>query len=135
MIHFFAEEIETPAFDQDSFRSWLEKVAKTEDRAVENISYVFCSDDYLLEINKEHLNHDYYTDIITFPLNDDPIVSDIYISVDRVKENAQNFDVPFEKELKRVLVHGLLHMLGYNDKDDEQQSIMRAKEDLYIGLI
>lgn len=132
MIQFFAEEISLPNIDQDKYSEWLQSAAKEESKELENINYIFCSDEYLLKINQEHLKHDYYTDIITFPLNYDPIVSDIFISLDRVNENAKDHDINPTKELLRVMVHGLLHMMGYDDKDDQSKSIMRSKEDYYI---
>ena len=101
------------------------------------LSYVFCSDDYLLDVNKKALNHDYYTDIITFDLRDDetsPLHAEIYISTDRVKDNANENSVTFAHELRRVMVHGLLHLTGYNDHTDEEKKIMRAKEEEFINL-
>ena len=102
-----------------------------------NINYIFCSDDYLLTINQEHLNHDYYTDIITFDLSEkeNNIESDIFISIDRVKENAKNNHVKFHIELYRVLIHGVLHLLGFNDKNEEEKLIMREKEDACLSLL
>lgn len=134
MIYFFSEEIEFPDFNQELFSKWLFSVAKTEEVELENLNYIFCSDDYLLEMNKKHLNHDYYTDIITFPLSENPIAADMFISLDRISDNAISLENSFENEFKRVLVHGLLHMIGYNDKDDSSKQIMRAKEDHYLNL-
>ncbi len=100
-----------------------------------SINYVFCSDDYLLKLNQEYLSHDYYTDILSFQMDDEPIQGDIFISIDRVTENARNLNVPFEDELYRVISHGVLHFLGYKDKTQEEIQIMRKKEDELIERI
>jgi len=102
---------------------------------VGNVNYIFVSDDTLLELNKTHLNHDYLTDILSFQLEDDPAEGDIFISIDRVKENAESYTVTFDNELCRVIAHGMLHFLGYKDKTEEEQKVMRKKEDLYLGMI
>ncbi len=134
-IHFFTEDISFQLEDENKIRSWILAVITAEKQAVENINYIFCSDEYLLEINKKHLNHDYYTDIISFPFSKDPIEGDIFISIDRIKDNAQNLEIEFTKELARVLVHGVLHFLGFGDKSSEEILIMRSKEDKYIDLL
>jgi rRNA maturation RNase YbeY len=112
-------------------KEWLVEIAETHSFEVEEINYILVSDKDLLKINQTALNHDYYTDIITFDLSDKKgiIESDIYISIDRVEENANTFDIPFEEEMNRVLSHGLLHLLGYDDKDEASRQIMRGKED------
>jgi rRNA maturation RNase YbeY len=100
------------------------------------IVLIFCSDAYLLEINKKHLNHDYFTDIITFSyVNDEVISGDLFISLDRVKENAANLSCSFERELERVVYHGVLHLCGYNDKNPLEKAQMRLKEDFYLSHI
>ena len=96
------------------------------------INYVFCTDEYLLDLNKKFLNHDYYTDIISFQSEKDPIAGDIYISLDRVRDNAKNLKLKFLDELLRVISHGLLHFMGYKDKTKADQSLMRSKEDELI---
>ena len=113
------------------------RVAKEETHSIENINYIFCSDEYLLNVNQEHLQHDYYTDIITFDLSDvkGQIVADIFISVDRVRENSLDAKTTFDNEMHRVLVHGLLHLIGYNDKTESEQSVMRSKENYYISAL
>ena len=99
------------------------------------LTYVFCSDPYLHKMNVEYLNHDTFTDIITFNYCENTIISgDIFISVDRVRENALKYDVLFEDELDRVIVHGVLHLIGYNDKSKEEQAEMRGKEEFYLNL-
>ena len=115
---------------------WINQVIETEGNKCGEINYIFVKDAYLLEINKKYLQHDTYTDIITFPesFNSNIITGEIFISLDRVLENAKKFEVDISDEFKRVLVHGILHLLGYNDKTDEEKKIMRAKEDYYINL-
>lgn len=101
-----------------------------------DISVIFCSDKYLLEINKEYLNHDYYTDIVTFNYVKDSIISgDLFISIDRVRENAETFSSKFVVELYRVVFHGVLHLIGYKDKTEAEQKQMRNKEDYYLGEV
>lgn len=103
---------------------------------IEFVQYVFCDDEYLLTLNQEHLDHDTLTDIITFRYQEhpNPIESDIYISVERVRENALNFGVTFENELHRVMVHGILHLLGFKDKGEEAEKEMRSQEDLALSI-
>jgi probable rRNA maturation factor len=111
-------------------------VIENENKIAGEISIIFCSDDYLLNINNKYLKHDYYTDVITFDYTEDNIISgDIFISIDRVVENAQNFNTDINSESLRVMVHGLLHLLGYEDKTKEVKEIMTKKEDIYIQNI
>ena len=107
---------------------------KKENTKLEQLQYIFCSDEYLLEINKQHLQHNYYTDIITFDLsnNSRAVIGEIYISIDRVKDNAQNYEVSFKQELLRVIFHGALHLCGYKDKTQKDQTLMRKAEDKYL---
>ena len=106
-----------------------------EQKAIENLNFIFCSDAYLLEKNRQFLNHNTYTDIITFDYcKDQLIIGDVFISIERVKENAESFKVHFEKELDRVLIHGVLHLLGYKDKSDQEKIQMREKEEFYLSL-
>lgn len=115
--------------------NWLDKIIKIEKHKTGDISYIFCSDKYLLKINKSYLNHDFYTDIITFDYSENKSVSgDIFISIDRVKENAKHFGVSFQNELLRVIAHGVLHLCGHKDKTKAQEKQMRAKEDYYLSL-
>lgn len=129
MINFFYESVETKI--NESFTvSWLKKVAASESKSIGEISLIFCTDDYLIDINRKFLNHDTYTDIISFDNTlGNELAGDVFISVDRVKENAEVFKVDFAEELRRVMVHGLLHFCGYKDKTDDQKSVMRQKED------
>ena len=118
-----------------SLKEFLKKLASNEDKQLKDISVVFTDDDYLLEVNKQYLNHDYYTDVITFDYSSDPYVSgDIMISLDRVKDNAEALKVSFEDELYRVVFHGLLHLCGYKDKSDTDERLMRTKENFYLDL-
>lgn len=136
-INYFQEEIDFELKKESVFTKWLESVALAENQSIEEINYIFCSDDYLLSINKEYLDHDYYTDIITFDNRDDinnAIEADIFVSIDRIKENSINLNIPFELELRRVMVHGLLHLLGYHDKSEQEISEMREKEEAYLSL-
>ncbi len=121
--------------DEKEYTEWLCAVAKTEEVTIDNLTFVFCDDEYLLNINRTYLQHDYYTDIITFPYQQGKIIeSDIFISISRVRDNAKEHKVDFHQELLRVMVHGLLHLIGYGDKTDHQAKIMRAKEDEYVVL-
>jgi probable rRNA maturation factor len=114
-------------------KAWLKNVIKNENHKVGNINYVFCTDNYLLTLNQKYLNHDTFTDIITFDYSEKNIISgDIYISIDRIKENANNLKISFEKELNRVMVHGALHLMGYKDKKRADKDLMTTKEDFYL---
>ena len=115
-------------------KEFILKLFKKEGAEVESVNYIFCSDEYLLKINKDFLNHNTYTDIITFQYTqfNKPIVSDIYISIDRVEENAALYQTPFIKELYRVLFHGALHLCGYKDKSEKDIILMRSKENFYL---
>lgn len=131
IIAYHAADVAFALAHEDHISAWLVELAQAESCSIDHISYIFCSDDYLLGINKEYLNHDYYTDIITFPLSNDQnaIQSDIYISVDRVKDNAKSYSASFRHELYRVMAHGLLHLCGYGDATDDERAIMRSKEE------
>jgi probable rRNA maturation factor len=121
--------------DSDKIRIWIEDVIKKEKKTVGDITYIFCDDDYLLERNKEFLDHNTLTDIITFNYCiDNNISSDIMISIDRVKENSTTFENSFNEELKRVMIHGILHLIGYNDKSDKEKELMREKENFYLNM-
>jgi probable rRNA maturation factor len=115
-------------------KSFIRNLCKREGKQVDTINYIFCTDEFLLELNRTHLNHDTLTDIITFEYNapGQPLLSDIYISVDRVKENALLFRTSFNRELHRVIFHGALHLCGYQDKKAEQSKLMREKEEEYL---
>jgi len=121
--------------ERTRLKAFLLHLAEEEGRRVEAVHYIFCTDAYLLEINRSHLNHDTYTDIITFPYSEAgaPLHSDIFISVERVRENALAFDVAFETELYRVMFHGLLHLCGYKDKSKAEVQLMRQREDFWLA--
>ncbi|WBU90664.1 rRNA maturation RNase YbeY [Cellulophaga omnivescoria] len=114
---------------------WINRIIASEDHLVGDINYIFCDDAYLLNINQQYLDHDTYTDIITFDYTDGTVISsDIYISIERVKENAADFKVNFNEELLRVMAHGILHLCGYKDKTNEEAAVMRSKEEEKIKL-
>ena len=116
--------------DHDSYEEWLKKVISSEEKELEEVSYIFCDDQYLLEINQKYLNHDTYTDIISFDSCIGNILQgDIFISTERVSENSAEYGVEFQEELRRVMAHGILHFCGYKDKSEEEQSLMRQKEE------
>jgi len=131
MLKFFSEEIDFKLPFPQKTSKWIKTISVSEGYEMGDLNYIFCSDDYLLEINKQYLDHDYYTDIITFDNSEEEgkIEGDIYVSVDRVKENAIEFGANFETELRRVLIHGLLHLMNYTDTSEELKAQMRAKED------
>ena len=129
------EDIDFQLISQDSLSVWIEKTIETEGAILGAVSYIFCSDDYLHQMNVEYLNHDTLTDVITFPYNDNPIEGDIFISIDRVKDNAQDLNIAFNDELHRIMIHGVLHLCGYTDETDEQESEMRQKEDEYLKIL
>ena len=132
---FFHDECGFQLMHKEERVKWILKCVRMEEKAVENLNFIFCSDAYLLEKNMEFLNHNTYTDVITFDYGKAQQISgDVFVSVERVKENAENFKVHFEKELDRVLVHGVLHLLGYKDKSDEEKIQMREKEEFYLSL-
>ena len=131
-FHFLVRDFRFPK--RTELKTFLLSLFKKEGKKVEAINYIFCSDEYLLELNRTHLNHNTYTDIITFELSgkDQPLLSDIYISIERVKENATLFQTTFQKELHRVILHGALHLCGYKDKAKDQSILMREMEEIYL---
>jgi len=135
-IYFFSEDISFSLADEEKSASWILSILKKENKQVRGINYIFCSDTYLLKINKQYLNHNTLTDIITFDNSEieDEIEADIFISIDRVEENSSNLKKDFNEELHRVIIHGLLHLLGYNDKTDVEKAEMRKKEDACLSL-
>jgi len=133
-VYFYYPEKKYRIEDRCGLKQAISELFWKERREVGRINYIFCSDEYLLLINRQHLNHDYYTDIITFDLSSDPanVVSDIYVSVDRVFENAKTLGIPRSRELVRVIFHGALHLCGYKDKSRNDISVMRRKENYYL---
>lgn len=115
---------------------WLDKVTQLENKKLGDLTFIFTSDDYLLKVNQQYLEHDYYTDIITFDYcEDDYVIGDLFISIDRVKDNAQTNNTTFQNELNRVIVHGVLHLCGYKDKSEVDEQLMRQKENQMLALI
>jgi rRNA maturation RNase YbeY len=134
-IQYFNEDIAFPKVKKRITSSWIKQVIFLEEKRVGDISFIFCSDEYLLDVNRKYLNHDYFTDIITFDdVEGDVINGDIFISVDRVKENSNEFATSFDDEVHRILIHGVLHLLGYKDKAKKDKNLMTEKEDLYLKL-
>ncbi len=131
-IAVFSEGIEYQYPYEDNLSIWILETINKESNDFSSLNIVLCNDEFLLNINQEHLNHDYYTDIITFDYNSEEIEGELYISVDRVRENATALDVGFEHELHRVIIHGVLHLCGYGDKSEEEETIIRGKEDFYL---
>lgn len=127
---YFNYETDFELGDEQRYTDWIGRIIASEGKSEGEISYIFCDDEYLLKINQEYLEHDYYTDIISFDYSiGNQINGDVFISIERVKDNANEFGVPFKDELHRVMAHGILHYCGYKDKTDEEAVIMRAKED------
>lgn len=123
-----------PLRQRRKLKTFIFSIFRSEKTRLENLHYIFCSDDYLLNINRQFLNHDFYTDIITFNLasKNEPISAEIYISVDRVKDNARSLNLSAHQELLRVMFHGVLHLCGHKDKTRDQIRLMRQKEDFYL---
>jgi len=121
--------------NEEAFENWISRVIASESKELGEISYIFCDDEYLHKINVAYLNHDDLTDIISFDYSEGKILQgDIFISIERVKDNAHDFNVPFEEELKRVMIHGVLHYCGYKDKSEADEKIMRSKEDEKVTM-
>lgn len=129
----FHEDVESFALDLQTVERRAEFLAGNENKKLGDVALIFCSDEYLLSINEEFLDHSYYTDIVTFDYSENSFISgDLFISVERVRDNATQYGITFYNELYRVIFHGLLHLAGYNDKTDAEQAEMRAKEDFYL---
>jgi rRNA maturation RNase YbeY len=134
-IQFFEEDVAYKLKDKAKVKAWIKDTIVAEGFKLSELNYIFCSDDYLLQINQQYLDHDTYTDIVTFDNSEQEgvIVSDIFISIPRIKENAEKFNVSVVDELHRVLIHGALHLLGYKDKSAADKKKMTEKEDLYLA--
>jgi rRNA maturation RNase YbeY len=134
-VHFFFNDITIGLTNRTELKDFIASIFKTEGKRLQNLNYVFCTDEYLLDINRSSLNHDYYTDIITFDLSSIKrvIEGEIYISVDRVRDNAKSLSVTIQEELHRVIFHGALHLCGYKDKSPKDSKAMRAAEDKYLA--
>lgn len=135
MVRYYSEDTKFIFKNKLANNRWLKFVAGSEIKTLGDVSIIFCSDNYILDVNIRYLNHDYFTDIITFDYCEGNRLSgDLFISVDTVKENSVEFGTDFDEELHRVIVHGLLHLIGYDDHTPEEQKVMRAKEDYYLGF-
>ena len=135
MINFYAEEVALPQIKKTEVKEWIKEVAKKYGKRVGDVSYIFCNDDKILEVNKQYLDHDYYTDIITFDYTEgDKIGGDLFISIDTVKSNSEQFGEPFEKELHRVIIHGILHLCGINDQSPEERANMINNENQALEI-
>ena len=135
MVTYFNEDINFPFKEKRLTSRWLKFVASSEAKKLGDVAIIFCSDNYILDVNIKYLGHDYYTDIITFDYCEgDRLSGDLFISIDSVRENASFYGVDFPTELNRVIVHGLLHLIGYDDHSEEDIAMMRSKENYYLGL-
>ena len=134
-IYFFSEDISYTLKEKTQLRKWVKQAIKTEGSVLKELNFIFCSDNYLLEINQQYLKHDTFTDIVTFDNSEsaNEIAGDIFISIDRVRENAINYNVNERDELHRVIIHGTLHLLGYKDKTKAHKTLMTGKEDQYLA--
>ena len=135
-INYFYEDTSFELREQEQIARWVIHTAEVEGYEVAAVNYIFCSDEYLLQVNIDHLQHDYYTDIITFDNSEreGTVESDIFVSIDRIADNAEDQGIAFEDELRRVIIHGILHLVGYNDKSQQEKETMRAKENAYLSL-
>lgn len=135
MIQYIAEDVKLPSLPYQKINSWIKATAAVYEKKTGEIAYILCSDKRILEVNNQYLHHDYYTDIITFDYSEGSIISgDIFISLDTVENNAEEFKVSFDEELKRILIHGILHLCGQEDKTPELRLEMTRKEDLALEM-
>lgn len=135
-IAYYAEEVKLPAIKKKAVGDWIRKVASLYGKRTGDISYIFCSDEKILEVNKQYLQHDYYTDIITFDYTEGTKISgDLFISLDTVKSNSENFGTDYTEELHRIIIHGILHLCGINDKGPGEREIMTQKENEALALL
>ncbi|TRX71663.1 rRNA maturation RNase YbeY [Carboxylicivirga sp. M1479] len=136
MINFLSEDISIPQNINANTKAWIQKVIESHNKQVGTLSYVFCNDEYILYVNKTYLQHDYYTDIITFDECTSSVISgDLVISLDTVQSNSIEFKQDFNKELHRVIIHGILHLIGFKDFTDSEKQIMRQQEDKALSLL
>ena len=135
-IAYYAEEVKLPAIKKKAVGDWIRKVASLYGKRTGDISYIFCSDEKILEVNKQYLQHDYYTDIISFDYTEGTKISgDLFISLDTVKSNSENFGTDYTEELHRIIIHGILHLCGINDKGPGEREIMTQKENEVLALL
>ncbi|HYX06266.1 MAG TPA: rRNA maturation RNase YbeY [Bacteroidales bacterium] len=136
-INFFSEDVDFKLESEDNIKSWIETTFNNEGLNFKSLNLIFCSDSFLLDINKTYLQHNFYTDVITFNLSEDSTSGEgeIYISVDTVINNAREFTVSFEQEIYRVIIHGVLHLCGYSDHSDIEKTVMQGKENFYLDRL
>ena len=135
-ITYYAEDVQLPAIDEIRVSSWIKAVAETYGKKTGDISYIFCSDEKILEVNRQYLQHDYYTDIITFDYTErNKISGDLLISLDTVRSNSETFHTDYEEELHRTIIHGILHLCGINDKGPGEREIMEANENKALAML
>lgn len=134
-IYFFYEEVNFKLKQLNQTRNWIKNTIESENYSLKSINFIFCSDQYLLNINQQYLHHDTYTDIITFDNSEKEkyIESDIFISIERVRENSKAYKVSIDIELHRIMIHGILHLLGFNDKSKKKKDLMTSKENEYLA--
>ena len=135
MIQYIAEEVNLPVFPKQKLNRWIKETASVYEKKTGDIAYIFCSDKRILEVNNQYLHHDYFTDIITFDYSEGSVISgDIFISIETVESNAAEFNVSFEEELRRIMIHGILHLCGQDDKTPELRLEMTRKENLALQM-
>lgn len=136
MIEYFAEDVGMPDFNQTDVNDWISTIIENHGKELGELSVIFCSDDYILKVNREYLNHDYFTDIITFDYCEESLINgDLFISLDTVKDNSNDFNTGYDNELMRVVIHGVLHLIGFKDKTDEDQAEMTNQENMSLSLL
>lgn len=135
-VNFFYQEVRFTFLNRNALKTMIKRLFRKEGFGLQNLNVIFCTDEALLQINRDFLKHDYYTDIITFPINADSsgVEAELYVSIDRVRDNAKAEGISFKQELHRVIFHGCLHLVGYNDKSSQQIKKMREREDHYLRL-
>jgi len=135
-IHFFSKEIDFVLSKKTILRSWIIRVVANENRSISELNFIFCTDQYLVKLNRDYLSRDYFTDVITFDQSEaDKLQGEVYISIPRVKENAGKYQNTFSNELSRVMIHGVLHLVGYRDGSDKEKQLMRKKEEASLSLL
>lgn len=134
-IYLFSQDVAFTHPQEEVAIHWITETLQREEKLWSSINVIFCSDEFLLQLNQEYLKHDYYTDILTFQYEHDPIEGELYISIDRVKANAHDRNIKWPIELHRVIIHGVLHLAGYSDKSEEEIATMRQKEDQYLARL
>lgn len=136
MISYQTDGVKMPAIRRRDVSAWIKKVAASHGKKVGDIAYIFCNDERILEVNREYLQHDYYTDIITFDYTEEDVISgDLFISLDTVLSNSEQLGVEYEQELHRVIIHGILHLCGINDKGEGEREIMEREENTALAML